>query len=313
MTNTSNDPQGAGTTLLVLVVDRSGRWRQSARIWKAASSTPRWRDRPACMVTGAQPIAVTRKDAHYEAPAVCRDESHFLVPSPPLEPAGQRRVESLASVRLIGDVPGGILLEGSTTAGSSVTLQLRLIGERETFHCMLRAADEPAENRIVLARDLPPCPVRVDVGVARVLIIGSAQTVRIELEPVRVSIETNGACLEQDRSTEDAGDHLVTLPLGFTRLASGPLAYHESFVAEPDEHFWGLGERFTAFDKRGQLISCWNHDALGAQSAQSYKNVPFMLSSRGYGCFVDTTTNVVFRLLPLEPGVLVGDRPRRGT
>ena len=104
----------------------------------------------------------------------------------------------------------------------------------------------------------------------------------------------SGLCLEEDRATEDASGRVVALPLGFTRLASGALAYHDSFVADPDEHFWGLGERFTSFDKRGQLISCWNYDALGTQSSQSYKNVPFMLSSRGYGCFVDTTANVHF-------------------
>ena len=113
-------------------------------------------------------------------------------------------------------------------------------------------------------------------------------------EPVRVSVLMKDLCLEQDRATEDVAGRVVALPLGFTRLVSGGIAYHDSFVAEPDEHFWGLGERFTSFDKRGQLISCWNHDAFGTQSSQSYKNVPFMLSSRGFGCFVDTTTNVHF-------------------
>ena len=45
------------------------------------------------------------------------------------------------------------------------------------------------------------------------------------------------------------------------RLASGTIAYLESYVAGPDEHFYGLGERFTNFDNRGQLVSCWNHDS----------------------------------------------------
>ena len=223
-----------------------------------------------------------------------RDERYFCVPAPGLEPAQPRRVESLARARLVSEIPGGALLAASTSAGSTVSLQLRLVGRDEALHCKVRADGAPFEPRLVLARDLPACPVKVHINAGELLVVGSARTVRVQLEPVRVSVEMSGLYLGEDRATTGPDDRLVALPLGFTRLASGALAYHDSFVAEPDEHFWGLGERFTSFDKRGQIVSCWNHDALGAQSAQSYKNVPFMLSSRGYGCFVDTTTNVHF-------------------
>lgn len=223
-----------------------------------------------------------------------REESNFISAAPALEPAQPRQVESLVQARLIKEIPGGALLEASTTGGLVVSLQIRLVGSRETFHCRLRAADAPAEARLVLARDLPVCEVKVQADEGELLVVGAVRTVRVELEPVRISVRTSGLCLEEDRATEDASGRVVALPLGFTRLASGALAYHDSFVAEPDEHFWGLGERFTSFDKRGQLVSCWNYDALGTQSSQTYKNVPFMLSSRGYGCFVDTTANIHF-------------------
>jgi alpha-D-xyloside xylohydrolase len=223
-----------------------------------------------------------------------RDESYFYVPAPSVEPAQPRRVEALARASLTGEIPGGVLLEASTSAGSAVSLQLRLVGRHEALHCRLRAADAPAEPRLVLARDLPACPVKVQIGDGELRLMGGTRTVSVELGPVRVSVQMSGLSLEEDGATEDVSGRVVALPLGFTRLASGGVAYHDSFAAEPDEHFWGLGERFTSFDKRGQLISCWNHDALGTQSSQSYKNVPFMLSSRGYGCFVDTTTNVHF-------------------
>ncbi len=53
----------------------------------------------------------------------------------------------------------------------------------------------------------------------------------------------------------------------------------------------GLGERFGAFNKVGQSISLWNADG-GTSSEQAYKNVPFWLSSRGYGVFIDTPGRV---------------------
>ncbi len=223
-----------------------------------------------------------------------RDERYFFVPAPSLLPAPPRTVEALARASLVSEVPGGVLLDASTSAGSAVSLELRLLGRGEALHCRLRAADAPAGPRLALARDLPACPVKVERGDGELSVVGRSRTVRVELEPVRVSVVMEGLCLDEDRATTDVSDRVVALPLGFTRLVSGEVAYHDSFVAEPDEHFWGLGERFTPFDKRGQLISCWNHDALGTQSTQSYKNVPFMMSSRGFGCFVDTTTNVHF-------------------
>ena len=52
------------------------------------------------------------------------------------------------------------------------------------------------------------------------------------------------------------------------------------------EGIYGLGERFTAFNKVGQAVSLVNADG-GTSSEQAYKNVPFYLSSKGYGVFVD--------------------------
>ncbi|KAK4184890.1 alpha-xylosidase, partial [Podospora australis] len=57
------------------------------------------------------------------------------------------------------------------------------------------------------------------------------------------------------------------------------------------ETIHGLGERFGAFNKIGQTISLWNADG-GTSSDQAYKNIPFYLSSRGYGVFIDTPDKV---------------------
>lgn len=53
-----------------------------------------------------------------------------------------------------------------------------------------------------------------------------------------------------------------------------------------DEKIYGLGERFGNFVKNGQSIDTWNQDG-GTGSEQAYKNIPFYLSSNGYGVFVD--------------------------
>ena len=61
------------------------------------------------------------------------------------------------------------------------------------------------------------------------------------------------------------------------------------------ELIYGLGERFTAFVKNGQSVSIWNEDG-GTSTEQSYKNIPFYLSSRGYGVFVNQPDKVEFEI-----------------
>jgi alpha-D-xyloside xylohydrolase len=61
------------------------------------------------------------------------------------------------------------------------------------------------------------------------------------------------------------------------------------------EHIYGLGERFTPFVKNGQTVDIWNEDG-GTSSEQSYKNIPFFLSSKGYGVFVNHPELVSFEL-----------------
>ncbi|KAJ9633631.1 hypothetical protein H2204_006837 [Knufia peltigerae] len=57
------------------------------------------------------------------------------------------------------------------------------------------------------------------------------------------------------------------------------------------EKFYGLGERFGPLQKNGQSIELWNDDG-GTGSELTYKNIPFFLSSRGYGVFIPTSALV---------------------
>ncbi|WP_166244344.1 alpha-xylosidase [Paenibacillus turpanensis] len=61
------------------------------------------------------------------------------------------------------------------------------------------------------------------------------------------------------------------------------------------EQIYGLGERFTPFVKNGQVVDTWNRDG-GTSTEQAYKNIPFYLSSRGYGVFVNHPENVSFEV-----------------
>ncbi len=61
------------------------------------------------------------------------------------------------------------------------------------------------------------------------------------------------------------------------------------------ELIYGTGERFTPFVKNGQSIDIWNADG-GTSTEQSYKNIPFYLSNKGYGILVNHPENVSFEI-----------------
>ncbi len=61
------------------------------------------------------------------------------------------------------------------------------------------------------------------------------------------------------------------------------------------ELIYGLGERFTPFVKNGQTVDIWNEDG-GTSTEQSYKNIPFYISNRGYGVFVNHPERVSFEV-----------------
>ena len=61
------------------------------------------------------------------------------------------------------------------------------------------------------------------------------------------------------------------------------------------ENIYGFGEKFSTFVKNGQTVETWNNDG-GTSSEQSYKSIPFYVSSRGYGLFVNHPEKVTFEV-----------------
>lgn len=95
------------------------------------------------------------------------------------------------------------------------------------------------------------------------------------------------------------GDEVVTSStdrsIGIVTDGDGRRFVHERLALGVGETVYGLGERFGAFVKNGQTVDIWNADG-GTASEQAYKNVPFFMSSAGYGVFVDHPEHVSFEI-----------------
>ena len=82
--------------------------------------------------------------------------------------------------------------------------------------------------------------------------------------------------------------------MGFVDAPDGRYI-HEQLSLGVGECAYGLGERFTAFVKNGQVVDMWNEDG-GTSSEIAYKNIPFYLTNRGYGVFVNHPEKVSFKV-----------------
>ena len=61
------------------------------------------------------------------------------------------------------------------------------------------------------------------------------------------------------------------------------------------EKVYGFGERFTPFVKNGQVIDIWNEDG-GTATEIAYKNIPFYITNKGYGVFVNSPDCVSYEV-----------------
>lgn len=83
---------------------------------------------------------------------------------------------------------------------------------------------------------------------------------------------------------------------GWTRLpaiARGPDHWLVSFALQGSEAIYGLGERFSTLNARGQLINSRNEDALGVNTEHAYKNIPFAFSPKGWGVLAHSPATVI--------------------
>lgn len=129
-------------------------------------------------------------------------------------------------------------------------------------------------------------PVDIALRDAEAVLTSGGLSVRVHRGPTwRVDFEAGGTVLTSSLHksigvvTSDDGAHYV----------------HEQLSLGVGHQVYGLGERFGAFVKNGQVVDVWNADG-GTSTEQAYKNVPFYVTTGGYGVFVNQPERVSFEV-----------------
>ena len=114
---------------------------------------------------------------------------------------------------------------------------------------------------------------------------GDLQVVITKEENVTASFYYKEQLITQSKPRSKA---LVIDPQANTHIS-------EQLTLDVGETIYGLGERFTNFVKNGQSVDIWNADG-GTGTEQAYKNIPFYVSNKGYGVFVNSPDRVQFEV-----------------
>ncbi|EPT05875.1 hypothetical protein FOMPIDRAFT_41842 [Fomitopsis schrenkii] len=184
---------------------------------------------------------------------------------------------STKPIRHRGDTLAGPLLSVRVHAPSEGVIGVKLDHFKHV---------DPKPN-FQLFPDDPPIPAaRLEDGVASWTLRSGDLSAEITQNPYTIAFRSpqrwtlrsasNGSCLTTDFSSNPHPER----PPENVRYTNSELNL------SPGELIYGLGEQFGAFVKNGQSVSIWNQDG-GTSSEQAYKCVPFYITNRNYGVFIN--------------------------
>jgi alpha-D-xyloside xylohydrolase len=204
----------------------------------------------------------------------------------PIYPNHVEEVEQAGSTLRVFAASRAIRHRGDTLNAPIVTVECHspmpdVIGVRMTHH----AGGLGLGPHFELAQDAAVDPV-VEIADAAAVLRSGGLEVRFDRGATwRMSFHADGRELTSSASKS----------MAFLDVDDAGRFVRDQLALGVGEQVYGLGERFGAFVKNGQEVDIWNADG-GTSSEQAYKNVPFYLTNRGYGVFVNDPGRVSYEV-----------------
>lgn len=183
-----------------------------------------------------------------------------------------------------GDTLGGINLTLTITSPAPEVLRVQtshFLGEKKCG-----PAFELQEKKL---------PLDVEETEEAITIKSGSLSLTIGKDTWKMTYRRNGEFI-----TESSGKDLALVKTNWRGLAYDKGDRQDTYIRQQlsigvGELIYGLGERFTPFTKNGQTVDIWNRDG-GTSTEQSYKNIPFYISNKGYGVLVNHPEKVSFEI-----------------
>lgn len=207
------------------------------------------------------------------------------------------RKDFLDTITAYEPVPGGISFAVSTFRGAKALVTVEFVSEAAFRFRMFPGGAAPARTNAVFS--FPPVD-RVTVKEEPLFLTAETERVKLIFRkcPWEMTVYLDGELLTMEQIRDHNVDQKYkAIPVGFTADESGKVINcFETMYLYSDEAFYGFGEKFNAFNKRGQKITVWQRDAQSTNSDISYKGMPYFMSSTGYSVLMNTFTRTHFNM-----------------
>jgi alpha-D-xyloside xylohydrolase len=205
-------------------------------------------------------------------------------------------------------VSHGVQFRAETGVGTPVEIALEFVSPEVV---RLRVAPErlgPARDHLLVQGERGSPPFMLSEGPDQLHLATTSLRIEVDRDPWCVRLLDGVGDLVCREVSERAlgglgerrGESVLT-DVGFLRDSeTGRVRVHETFELTHGEDLYGLGEQFARINRIGQRFELSATDAFGISGYATYKNVPFLWSTRGYGLFVNTTFRVTFDLATIS-------------
>jgi alpha-D-xyloside xylohydrolase len=195
----------------------------------------------------------------------------------------------------------GLQFTCQTAMGESATVLLDVV-----FEDTIRFRMNPVKNRILKSvmlvnTDFDWVPFEIEETDGQIDLRTDDLRVEIPQYPwgIRIYDRSSEAPIpffSQQNEDRAYGPGFEVFPVGYDTDDKGRAIVRESIDVTPGEAFYGLGERFSDLNRWGQELNFWAVDSGNVTSGRAYKNVPFFMSTAGYGLFVHSSFPMVYRM-----------------
>ena len=181
--------------------------------------------------------------------------------------------------------------------------RVKYAGREQTLHGLTDDPEFPPPEARMLIGKPHHVPVKVQDTETFIQISSSTIDIHVQKSPFQLRACRHGSTVPfwrqrlADIFTSDV------IPCSITQHQTRHATF-EAFTLSPNEALYGLGERFDAVARLGRPVDFVNHDAIGTSNTRSYINVPFFLSTAGYGCFVNSNARTEWDVGMSEQGTV---------
>lgn len=117
--------------------------------------------------------------------------------------------------------------------------------------------------------------------------------VRIDKNPYKMSIfKPDGTTLIGKEYDTATNRNMAWLTNGSTMITK----VEDHFYTPSTEQFYGFGERYNNFQKRGSDVETYVYNQYKNQNEKTYMAIPYFVNTNGYGVFVNSTFYSKFRM-----------------